>query len=355
MDKREVSLKSAVNSEISAAHFRMIDVGEKAITRRRAIASGSIVMSAETLNRIVEKTLPKGDVLALAEVAGVMAAKKTPELLPLCHPLNLDSVRVVLVPENVASSPSEGRVTATAEVVCHAKTGAEMEALMAVNAALLCVYDLTKALDSTLRLETIQLDYKEGGKSGVFDRKNAHRGEPTLAKEPIVEQAGSVSSLNGVRAAVLTTSDRCSAGEAEDKTGPRIVAFLRERGAERVEAKVVPDDPAVIRRTVEHWARELSVDLVITTGGTGMSPRDQTPDALLPLFERRLAGFGERLRQRGAEKNGMAWLSRADAGQIARALVFMIPGSQGAVSDALEILDEWLPHLFHVRGGGRHG
>lgn len=354
MDKPEVSLKSADKMESPSPGFRMIDVGEKSVTRRRAIASGAIVMSAETLKRIIAKTLPKGDVLALAEVAGIVAAKKTPELLPLCHSLNLDSVRVMLTPQRGSDTNPEARVVATAEVICHAKTGAEMEALVAVNAALLCIYDLTKAIDSGLRLEAIQLDYKEGGKSGVFDRKGIHRGE-LAAKMAVPVEASLRANLSGLRAAVLTTSDRCANGLAQDRTGPTIVSFLRERGAEVVDSKIVADEPQDIRKAVEYWARELGLDLIITTGGTGLSPRDQTPDALQILFEKRLTGFGESLRQRGAEKNGMSWLSRADAGQVGNAFVFMLPGSSGAVSDALEILDAGLPHLFHVRRGGKHG
>lgn len=344
MDKHEHFQKS-----VDDTRFRMIDVGEKAVTRRRAIASGSISMSRQTVEMILAGALPKGDVLALAEVAGILGAKKTPELLPLCHPLELDSVKMKIEPV-----VAENRVKVSSEVICHAKTGAEMEALMAVNSALLCIYDLTKGVDSALKLEAIELDYKEGGKSGVFDRTRSaqpNKSEQSTSVAPLVTPQY----LAGLRTAVLTVSDRCSKGQAEDKTGPEIVRFLRARGAETVEHKCIADEAQPIANAVSSWAREYGFDLIITTGGTGLSTRDVTPDALLPLMTRRMNGFGERLRHLGSTKNAMSWLSRAEAGQIAKALVFMLPGSTGAVSDSIQIFDELLPHALQVKAGGHHG
>ena len=143
---------------------RMVDVSEKDVTHREATAESFVVMKPETLELIVSGTMPKGDVFATARIAGILAAKRTSELIPLCHPLALTSVRV----EPVACPPD--RVRITAEVRCDEKTGVEMEALTGVSVALLTVYDMCKAVDKRMKIEGICLLKKTGGKSGEFIR-----------------------------------------------------------------------------------------------------------------------------------------------------------------------------------------
>jgi cyclic pyranopterin monophosphate synthase len=143
----------------AAGNARMVDVGGKAKTRRVAIASGRICMSAAALAAIRQGDAPKGDVLAAARIAGIMAAKKTAELIPLCHPLALDSVTVEFTFE-------EDALRATAMASLSGKTGVEMEALTAASIALLTIYDMTKALDKGMVIENLRLIEKRGGKSG---------------------------------------------------------------------------------------------------------------------------------------------------------------------------------------------
>lgn len=138
---------------------RMVDVGAKAETERVAIATGRITMSAEAATAIRNGLLKKGDVIAVARIAGIMAAKKTSDLIPLCHPLSLSKVSLDLVPD-------DGGVTATATVGLTGRTGVEMEALTAVTVALLTVYDMAKALDRTMEIGAVRLIEKRGGKSG---------------------------------------------------------------------------------------------------------------------------------------------------------------------------------------------
>ena len=142
---------------------RMVDVGEKAVTRRMAVAEGRIRMAAETLSAIVGGEVPKGNVLTVAQLAGIMGAKKTADLIPLCHPLPLTSVHVELVPD--ASLPG---IVARATAKVDGKTGVEMEALTAVSASLLTVYDMCKARDRGMVIEGIRLLRKEGGRSGTW-------------------------------------------------------------------------------------------------------------------------------------------------------------------------------------------
>jgi cyclic pyranopterin phosphate synthase len=143
----------------------MVDVSDKAPTRRVARASGAIRMSAEALSAVTRGELPKGDAFAVARVAGIQAAKRTPDLIPLCHPLPLDHVAIEIEPDEALPG-----VRVRSDVVVTARTGAEMEALVAVAAALLSIYDMAKALDRSMTLEEIRLESKAGGRSGDWAR-----------------------------------------------------------------------------------------------------------------------------------------------------------------------------------------
>jgi cyclic pyranopterin phosphate synthase len=151
----------------------MIDVSEKAATHRTAIASGVIRLFPATLARIHAGTLAKGNVLAVADVAAVMAAKRASETIPMCHALPLSGIEVSFA--EIAAPDAEGRVGihATATVGCTGATGVEMEALCAISAALLTIYDMCKAIDRGMRIENVQLEEKRGGKSGVWRRGEA--------------------------------------------------------------------------------------------------------------------------------------------------------------------------------------
>lgn len=149
----------------AAGRARMVDVSDKPVTRRTARASGSIRMSGAALSALRSGDLPKGDAFAVARVAGIQATKRTPELVPLCHPLPLDHVAV-----DLEADPDLPGVRARSEVVVTARTGAEMEALVAVAAALLSIYDMAKSLDREMSLEAIRLESKEGGRSGDWSR-----------------------------------------------------------------------------------------------------------------------------------------------------------------------------------------
>ncbi len=155
---------------------RMVDVGDKPVTRREAVARGWVVMKPETLALIQTGGVPKGDVLATARLAGIMAAKRTWELIPLCHPLPLDSVAVECV-ANDATSAVE--ITATVHVT--ARTGAEMEAMTAVAVAGLTIYDMCKAVDRTMRIESVRLERKAGGVSGTWVREEGELPGPYSA------------------------------------------------------------------------------------------------------------------------------------------------------------------------------
>ncbi len=145
----------------------MVEVGDKVSTKRIAVARGEVRMAEATLRRILDRGVEKGDVFAVARIAGIMAAKKTPDLIPLCHPLGLTSVAVEFTPR-----PGEGRVEIEATVKVTGTTGVEMEALTAVSAAALTIYDMCKAVDKAMVISDVRLMEKRGGKSGTYLRRD---------------------------------------------------------------------------------------------------------------------------------------------------------------------------------------
>ncbi len=153
-----------------AGRARMVDVSDKPDTVRTATASGSVWMEPSTFARIVDRTIEKGDVLAVARLAGIMAAKKTPDLIPLCHPIPIDSVEITF-----AEFPAESRLEITATARVNGRTGIEMEVMTAVSVAALTVYDMCKAVDRSMVLGDIKLMAKDGGRWGRFLRKKADR------------------------------------------------------------------------------------------------------------------------------------------------------------------------------------
>jgi cyclic pyranopterin phosphate synthase len=144
---------------------KMVDVTDKSDTVREAVAQATVTMQKETLRRIMDRQIEKGDVLGVAQTAGIMAAKKTAELIPMCHPLNITSVEMEFLPHEAAS-----QIKVRAQVKITGKTGVEMEALVAVSVASLTIYDMCKAIDRGITISDIKLIKKSGGKSGLYER-----------------------------------------------------------------------------------------------------------------------------------------------------------------------------------------
>ncbi len=161
---------------------RMVDVTEKDVTLRTARASGSVRLEPSTLALVVDRRMAKGDVLEVARIAGIMAAKRTGELIPLCHPLGLDSIELAIVPVE----PDVIRIEANVKV--HGRTGVEMEALTAVSVAALTVYDMCKSVDRGMVITQIQLEEKTGGRRGVYRRGGANAPDPGRAAGSSVER-----------------------------------------------------------------------------------------------------------------------------------------------------------------------
>ena len=319
---------------------RMVDVGDKAITTRTATAEGIFRTRPEVVVKIADDALGKADVLATARLAGIGAAKKTSELIPLCHQIPLNSVKVRFEPDADAGSI---RVSATARTT--GRTGVEMEALTAVSVAGLTLHDMVKAVDPLATMDGVRLAAKSGGKRGDWTRESDDDDNDSAhSTRPAALDAG--------RTAVVVVSSTAAAhGDREDTTGPAIESWLHERDFAPVEVHVVAD--ADVATAVTEQVRR-SPAVLLTTGGTGVAPDDRTPEATAPHLTLALPGVAEAMRARGLAATPTAAMSRGLAGFAGRSLVANLPGSSGGVRDGLAVLDELLDHLLevHAHGGG---
>lgn len=303
----------------------MIDVSPKFATLRYALAEGFLHGRPETLARIFAKTVPKGDVTEVARAAGILAAKRTSDWIVFCHPIPLDWVEVHL-------SPDEDRVRVTAEVRSVWKTGVEMEAITAVSAALLNAYDMLKPLDDSLSFGDIRVVKKKGGKSDYRDRPS-----PALTT------------------AVLVISDSTHAGRREDKSGKIIKAFLEGQGLTVTVYEVLPDDQELISNRLVELADTEAVRLIFTTGGTGLGPKDMTPEATMRVIDKQVPGISEAIRNHGKERTPFAMHSRGVVGIRGETVIINLPGSSNGAREGMEALFPGLLHAFPMMGGGGHG
>ncbi len=303
----------------------MVNVSAKPATKRIAVASGFLRMSPATLIALREKTLPKGDALALAQVAGIQAAKWTSHLIPLCHSLE---ARDILV--EISLEDNGVRVRSRVEVV--APTGPEMEALVACTISGLALYDMCKAVDRSMVLEEVRLEFKSGGKSDL-----------------------SADMFMGKTVAILVLSDRASQGIYEDQSGPAAVQCLEPLGFEILRKDIIPDDLDLAAETINRWCDDLKPDLLLTLGSTGLSARDIAPEASLRVIERPVAGIPEALRTHFFSQHPTtAFLSRGIAGLKNRTLIVNLPGKPSAVQECLSFLVPSLSHVFKMIAGEGH-
>ncbi|MCW5824555.1 MAG: bifunctional molybdenum cofactor biosynthesis protein MoaC/MoaB [Cyanobacteria bacterium TGS_CYA1] len=305
----------------------MKDVSDKISTQRIAEAKATLRLSPSTVEKIKNHSLPKGNALEVAKVAAIQAAKNTHQIIPYCHPIPVDYV-------GVEYDIDEDSVCVRTIVKAIYKTGVEMEALTSASVAVLTIYDMVKMFDELAEIEGVTLLSKSGGKSDFYKKQKCQ----------------------DLRAKVIVLSDSLSQGEGEDKSGKTIVEHLLSIGfaPANVELQIIADDPDELSFLVTEAIDKKAFDLVVTTGGTGVSPTDLTFTCLQSLIEKPLPGVVEAIRTYGQKRNPLAMLSRQVAGTRGKALIVSLPGSNSGVKDAMIAAFPHVLHSLDMLNGQKH-
>lgn len=302
----------------------MIDITHKKTTLRIATAQAIVKVSrAETIDAIKNDEVPKGNVFAMSKAAGLLGVKKTPDILPDCHPMPIEYTGI-----DYEINGLEIMVKCTIKTIY--KTGVEVEAMHGASVVALNMYDMLKPIDKGIEIHQLKLLSKKGGKS---DFKNRFKRE--------------------LIAAVIVCSDTISAGHKEDKAGKAIIAKLEANHVAVADYSVIPDEKEAIQEKVKDYVDQ-DLDLIIFTGGTGLSKRDVTPEALEELIERPIPGIEEAIRSYGQNRMPYAMLSRSVAGTIEDSLVLALPGSTNGAKESMDAIFPEVMHVFGIMKGARH-
>ena len=302
----------------------MIDITHKINTLRVAVAQAIVKVSKEeTIEAIEQDRVPKGNVFAMSKAAGLLGIKKTPDLLPDCHPLPIEFAGIEYEIDGL-----EIRIIFTVKTIY--KTGVEVEAMHGASVVALNMYDMLKPIDKGIEIHQIKLLKKRGGKSDYTDRFHKN-----------------------LEAAVVVCSDTISKGQKEDKAGKAIINKLESYHVGINDYCIIPDEIKSIQEKVISYT-ESDVDLVIFSGGTGLSKRDVTPEALENLIERRIPGIEEAIRAYGQQRTPYSMLSRSVVGTIGNTFVLALPGSTNGAKESMDAVFPAVLHVFGILKGARH-
>lgn len=297
----------------------MKNVGMKAESYRTAVATGILHAPSHCIELLRNGNTEKGDALKTARIAGILAAKRTDELIPLCHPLPIYRA-------DVEYELNETHVVIMATVETIGPTGVEMEALTAVSLAGLTLYDMLKphCEPEDLCLDQCKLQKKKGGKSH-FTR---------VLKEPLT-------------ASIIVLSDTVASGKKPDTAGQNVLEILEQANFVGIDYQVIPDSPKQLLALIEQQKNQYP--LILTVGGTGLGPKDLTVETIQPLLQREIPGLMEASRSFGQRRTPYAALSRGVAGYIEKSLVITLPGSRQGAQESLIAILPALVHLFDVQ------
>ena len=297
----------------------MKNVGMKAESYRTAIAIGTLHAPPHCIELLRHGNTEKGDALKTARIAGILGAKRTDELIPLCHPLPIYRA-------DVEYELFDAHVEISAVVETIGPTGVEMEALTAVSLAGLTLYDMLKphCEPEDLLLDGIKLQKKKGGKSH-FTR---------VLKESLT-------------ASVIVLSDTVASGKKPDTAGQNVLEILEEANFVDIHYQVIPDSPEQLSSLIQQQKNKYP--FIVTVGGTGLGPKDLTVETIQPLLQREIPGLMEASRSFGQKRTPYAALSRGVAGYIDNSLVMTLPGSRQGAKESLMAVLPALVHLFDVQ------
>ena len=303
----------------------MVDITHKITTLRTAVAHAIVkVGSPKTIQAILEKTVPKGDVLSVAKTAGLFAVKNTSNAIPDCHPMPIEFT-------GIAFECLQDSIQIEVTVKTIYKTGVEVEAMHGASIVALTMYDMLKPIDKNVEISTVKLLHKKGGKSDFANKD-----------------------YSNLSVAVVVCSDSVSAGTKEDSSGKIIVEKLQKLGLTVADYTIIPDEISTIQNHIQKQTNQ-KIDLVILTGGTGLSHKDVTPEALIPLLDRRIPGIEEAIRSYGQERTPYAMLSRSVVGFKGDTLLMALPGSTTGAAESMDAVFPSVLHLFQILNGFNHG
>lgn len=294
----------------------MIDVGDKPESLRTATAQAVVVVDPNIIDKIKDGNSPKGNIFEAAKISATIGVKRTSELIPYCHNIPLDGIKVEFKVEN-----SSIKIVVKVNTVW--KTGVEMESLMGASIAALTIYDMLKPMDKSITIQSVSVIEKHGGIGDFYEKNNRK--------------------LNAV---VIVVSDTRKI--EQDESGKIINNTLSKNGFDIIEYKVVPDELKLIENELKRYCDKLNVDIIISTGGTGVSPRDTTPEATKNVLEKEINGIVENLRNYGQQRTPLSMLSRGVAGIRGNTIIINLPGSVSAVSQSLNALFPGIMHAFKM-------
>ena len=302
----------------------MINITHKQNSLRQAIATATVTVSKQTtIEAIQRREVPKGDLFEFSRAAGLLAVKKTSDVIPDCHPLPVEFTAI--------SHHIEGlSIIVTVEVHTIYKTGVEVEAMHGAAITALTMYDMLKPIDKGVVITNIKLENKKGGKTDFKDDSNIN-----------------------LQCAVIVCSTSVAAGTKEDSSGKLIIEKLQQYNLSTSHYAIIPDDVSIIKAEVKRLS-DAGYNLLLITGGTGLSPQDVTPDAIAPLIDREIPGIMEAARNYGQQRTPYTMLSRGVAGFIKNMLVITMPGSPRGVTETMDALFPYVLHVFKVAEGLRH-